>query len=406
MFEQYDFDTILDRMMSNVSDSLDKREGSVIYDALAPAALELANFYSALDMVMNEVFADTASYHYLIKRAAERHIYPREETPAICRMEVMPEDTKISVGDRFNLNDLNYMVTAVMDDKPGSWQLTCETAGIAGNQQMGTLLPVETENELNRMEYAAITEILVPGEDEEDVEAFRERYFASFHNQAYGGNKADYLEKVNAIPGVGGCKVKRAWAGGYKPSGFIPTDVIRNWFESLTEDSFGPAVYGWLSAVYHAAADKLLTVGGTVKVHIISSEFKAPSATLVKNVQDALDPTVSSGEGDGLAPIGHVVNVAGVKEVPIHVGLNIEYKEGYSFAVLKEPIENAIEEYFSRLRQAWASNDSMIVRISQIEYRLLELDGIFDLKDTTLNGQELNIVIDRESIPVRGEIIA
>ena len=108
----------------------------------------------------------------------------------------------------------------------------------------------------------------------------------------------------------------------------------------------------------------------------------------------------------GLAPIGHVVNVAGVKEVPIHVGLNIEYKEGYSFEVLKEPIENAIEEYFSRLRQAWASNDSMIVRISQIEYRLLELDGIFDLKDTTLNGQELNIVIDRESIPVRGEIIA
>ena len=48
MFEQYDFDTILDRMMSNVSDSLDKREGSVIYDSLAHAALELANFYSSL----------------------------------------------------------------------------------------------------------------------------------------------------------------------------------------------------------------------------------------------------------------------------------------------------------------------------------------------------------------------
>ncbi len=141
-------------------------------------------------------------------------------------------------------------------------------------------------------------------------------------------------------------------------------------------------------------------------MHIISSEFKAPSATLVKNVQDTLDPTVSAGEGDGLAPIGHVVNVDGVKEVPIHVGLNIEYKEGYSFAVLKEAIENAIEDYFSRLRQSWASNDSTIVRISQIEYRLLELDGIFDLKDTTLNGQEVNIIIDRESIPVRGEIIA
>lgn len=406
MFEQYDFDTILDRLMSNVSDSLDKREGSVIYDALAPAALELTNFYSTLDMVIDEVFADTASYYFLIKRAAERYIYPKEETPAICRMEVVPSDTKIAIGDRFNLNDLNYIVTAAMDDKAGSYQLNCETAGIAGNQQLGTLLPIETENELNRMEYAAITEILVPGEDEEDVETFRERYFASFHNQAYGGNKADYLEKVNNISGVGGCKVMRAWLGGYNPSEMIPTDVIKDWFESLTEDTIDPTIYGWLSVVYHAAKNKLLTVGGTVKVYVISSEFKAPSATLVKNIQDALDPEVSAGEGDGIAPIGHVVNVIAVKEVPVNIELDIEYKEGYSFFVLKEQIENAIEEYFSRLRQSWAASDSIIVRISQIEYRILELDGIFDLKNTTLNGQEENVIIDGESIPVRGEIIA
>ncbi len=46
------------------------------------------------------------------------------------------------------------------------------------------------------------------------------------------------------------------------------------------------------------------------------------------------------------------------------------------------------------------------MRISQIEYRLLEIEGIFDLKDTTLNGQEVNIVIGRDSVPVRGEVIA
>ena len=406
MFEQFGFETILDRMMSNVSDSLDKREGSVIYDALAPAALELANYYAALDMVMREVFADTASYHFLIKRAAERCIYPKEETPAICRMEVMPADTKITIGDRFNLNDLNYTVTAAMDDKPGSYQITCETAGVAGNQQLGLLLPIETENELNQMERAELTEVLVPGEDEEDVETFRERYFASFHNQAYGGNKADYIEKVNDMPGVGGCKVFRAWHGGYKPSGMIPSDVVARWFESLTEEDFGPVVYGWLQAVYNAAAEKLLTVGGTVKVYIISSEFKAPTETLIKNVQDTLDPTVSAGEGDGAAPIGHVVNVIGVKEFPINIGLSIEYQEGYSFAALREPIENAIDEYLAKLRQSWAKGASLIVRISQIEYRLLEIDGIFDLRDTTLNGQEKNIIIDFESIPVRGEIIA
>jgi len=341
-----------------------------------------------------------------VKRAAERHIYPKEETSAICLMEVVPYDTKITAGDRFNLNDLNYIVTAIMDNKPGLYQLTCETAGIVGNQQLGTLLPIETANELNRMEYAAITEILVPGEDEEDVETFRERYFASFHNQAYGGNKADYIEKVNNIPGVGGCKVIRAWHGGYKPSDMIPTDAVKNWFESVQETMSDPEVYGWLGVVYNAACEKLLTTGGTVKVYIISSEFKSPSNILVKNVQDTLDPAVSAGEGDGVAPIGHVVNVIGVKEYPINIGLNIEYHSGYSFATLKASIEEAIEEYFSGLRQSWDSSGSIIVRISQIEYRLLELDGIFDLKDTTLNGQEENITVGMDSIPVRGDIFA
>ena len=38
MFEENDFDTLMERMLENVSDELDKREGSVIYDAIAPAA--------------------------------------------------------------------------------------------------------------------------------------------------------------------------------------------------------------------------------------------------------------------------------------------------------------------------------------------------------------------------------
>ena len=59
MFEENDFDMLMERMLENVSDELDKREGSVIYDAIAPAALELANMYVALDVVMDEVFIIT-----------------------------------------------------------------------------------------------------------------------------------------------------------------------------------------------------------------------------------------------------------------------------------------------------------------------------------------------------------
>lgn len=180
MFEEFDYDTLLDRMLSNVSNNLDKREGSIIYDAVAPAALELANFYIALDMVMDEVFADSASYYYLIKRAAERGIYPKEETHAICKMEVLPVNTPINIGDRFNLGDLNYTVTSIVNAATGIYQLECDTAGIVGNQQLGDLLVIETEKDTNSMQSAKITEILIPGKRKKMWKHFGKDIFLLF----------------------------------------------------------------------------------------------------------------------------------------------------------------------------------------------------------------------------------
>lgn len=405
MFEKMDFDELTDRMLSNVSDKFDKREGSVIYDAIAPAALELAEFYVALDMLVDEVYADSASYYYLIKRAAERGITPKEETCAVGRMEVTPVETPISLGDRFNLGDLNYIVTSIIDVDAGSYHIECETAGTIGNQQLGDLLPLETENELNNMESATLTEIIVPGKEEEDVESFRERYFASFNNESFGGNKTDYIEKVNNIAGVGGCKPIRAWKGDHNPSKMIPNETVQKWFGQQSEEILGYEVYTWLNEVFGAANEKLLTVGGTVKVIIISSEYGTPSQSLVQMVQEELDPMDTTGEGDGIAPIGHVVNVVGVEETSINISTSIEYSEGFSFSNMQESIESAIDSYFLELRESWASNNNLIIRISQIESRLLGLDGIVDVKDTMLNGVNENIVLDVNCIPVRGDVI-
>ena len=43
MFEDYSYDNLLAEMLSNVATDVDKREGSIIFDTLSPAALELAN---------------------------------------------------------------------------------------------------------------------------------------------------------------------------------------------------------------------------------------------------------------------------------------------------------------------------------------------------------------------------
>ena len=45
MYEQYKAEFLLERMLSRVDDKIDKREGSVIYDALAPASVEADIYY-------------------------------------------------------------------------------------------------------------------------------------------------------------------------------------------------------------------------------------------------------------------------------------------------------------------------------------------------------------------------
>ena len=70
MYEQETFEVILNRMLDKVPDGVDKREGSIIYDALAPAAVEMAQMYIELDINANLKFADTASGEYLDRAVA------------------------------------------------------------------------------------------------------------------------------------------------------------------------------------------------------------------------------------------------------------------------------------------------------------------------------------------------
>lgn len=404
MYENKDFDTIMEEMLDSVSDKLDKREGSVIYDAIAPMAMELAQAYIDMDMILNESYADTASYYYLIKRAAERGIYPKEETYAVCKMVVEPVYAPISIGDRFALGDLNYEVSSIIDASAGCYQLTCETAGIVGNQQLGDLLTIESKEDLNDMETAAITEILIPGEEEEDVEDFRKRYFDSFTNISFAGNVADYKTRIADLNGVGACKVYRAWEKGFTPLTFIPPETVGEWIKKQSADTVGAQVYEWLKNVYDAANDRLLTVGGTVGLYIISSEFKAPSESLVKSVQNLVDPDEYAGEGIGLAPIGHVVKVAGVKEIPINISIKAVYKTGYTFNTLKESIQKVIDNYLNELSVSWSNETNLVVRKSQIESRVLLLDGVLDVTETLLNGKEDNVILNEDEIPVRGDV--
>lgn len=386
---------ILERMLSRVSDKFDKREGSVIFDTHSPTALELEILYVELNTLIAEAYGDSASREFLIRRCKERGITPYEATYAILKGEFTPANIDVT-GQRFNIGSMNFIVTEKIAD--GEYQVQCETPGIVGNQQLGTMIPIDY---IQGLETAELTEILIPGEDEEETEDLRTRYFDSFNEKAFGGNVRDYLEKTNAIPGVGSTKVTRVWNNDLRPAEMIPSAAVQAWYNTIHPTLTGE-VAAWLETVFNAAADEKLTTGGTVLLTILNSDFGVASDTLIQTVQQTIDPDEYAGEGYGVAPIGHIVKVESAKAQNVIVKTNIVFDVGYGWSNLQSSINDVISNYLLELRKSWANNPYLVVRISQIETRLLGINGIVDIGNTKINGISDNLTLGKYEVPVFG----
>ncbi len=397
MYEDTTYEAILQRMLARVPDRFDKREGSVIWDTHSPTAIELQILYIELDSVLREAYGDTASREFLILRCRERGIHPREATKAVLKGVFVPGSIDVA-GQRFNIGDMNYVVRGKIAD--GEYQVECETAGKAGNQFFGAMIPMEY---IKGLQSAELTGILIPGEDEEGTEELRQRYFSSFRENAFGGNRADYLEKTNAIPGVGRTKVTRVWNSDVSPADMIPKEGVETWYDGIKGTLSGD-VRHWLDSVFQAAKQKKLTIGGTVLLTIIDSEFGPASETLVEAVQAAIDPEVNAGEGFGLAPIGHVVRVESAAARTVDIRTDITFEPGYGWGSLQAPIEDAVAAYLLELRKGWADSSSLVVRISQIDNRILNVPGIIDVQETLVNGARGNLELGEYEIPVLGGV--
>mgnify|MGYP000705380381 CR=1 FL=1 len=91
MYEDMTFENIMDRCLDRVSSSIDKREGSVVYDAIAPAAAELAIMYIELAYLMDRAFPDTESGDDLFaKEVSSEHRQPPQFERAILKTETAP----------------------------------------------------------------------------------------------------------------------------------------------------------------------------------------------------------------------------------------------------------------------------------------------------------------------------
>src|SRR5690625_3821260 len=128
VYEDQTYEVILNRMLARVPGSLDRREGSIIYDALAPAAAELAQMYIELGVTSNRVSVDTATGDDLTELAYQQSVFRRLATHAI-RLGVF--NTDVPIGSRFGAERLTYRVIEKVTDF--EYWLECEQPGEVGN---------------------------------------------------------------------------------------------------------------------------------------------------------------------------------------------------------------------------------------------------------------------------------
>lgn len=350
MYENQTYEKILERTLKRVATDIDKSEGSLVMNAIAPVSAEHASIYILLDGAIRDGYADTATREYLILRAKERGIYPDSATYAQLKGKFNME---IPIGSRFNLNELNYKATAFIESVEGFYYYTmeCETIGTSGNKYTGALSSIEY---IHKDLTGELVEVTIPARDEESTESLRAKYFNSFESSAFGGNMKDYQKKCKEL-GAGGAVVVPVWAG-----------------------------------------------GGTVKLVIIDTEYNVASTELVTAIQQSIDP-IPQGTGTGWAPIGHTVTVVPATKLPVNIKCSFSFHDGYDWDKVNADITGAVKAYLLEKRKAWEEGNIEIL-IADITTVFMSVTGVKDVSGITLNNKAENLLLTPEELPVLGGV--
>lgn len=346
------FEEIMESMLAAIDADFDTREGAIIYDALAPAAAELAELYIDLQNVEDLAFIDTSSGDRLRQKGSEvLGDTGLAATFAVIKGEF--RDTSVAlfdvpIGSRYRLGDVVYAVTTSIST--GLFECTAETAGVVGNQT-GSMVPVTNVAGLGT---AVSLEVLILGEDAETDEEYRARYVETVVNTPKDGNIAQYKEWANEFGGIGNNKVFPLWNG-----------------------------------------------PNTVKQSILDSDNGVASSTLIDDYQAYLDPTTDPGEGEGQAPIGAIVTVTTASELTVDTTATITLTSGYTIGQAITEVTGLLQDFYKN------SVNYQLDQVTIIETGSVILSAVSVQSVSSgilLNGVNADLALAAEQIPIVGTV--
>ena len=367
LYDDRTYENLMEEMRSDLSDDIDQQEGSFVDLALGKQAVRLEEAYENLEYVYDNMFVDTQDREHLIESGVEAGQPIDEGSQAVvlatinCECEegtvfsAMDSEYNYEVGDYVGRIDVESV-----DDEGDpvilsyyQYQLIAEDVGVEPGSYTGDIEPADF---MDDFEEGWIVSLITAGEDEEDTEAYRERRLQAFQTKACAGNRAYYKEVIKDLDNVGGVKMQRRQAG-----------------------------------------------SSYIEAYIQNAEHRAASSTLLAAVKAAVDPTEYTGEGYGLAPIGHQVTVQSATETTVNIAVTLVLESGLEYEDIASQVRAKCEEYISGLREVWENESYLIVRISGLETKILEIEGVHDVS-LTINGSASNLQLGTYAIPVLGTV--
>ena len=341
MVEAKTYEEIMEAYYKKLPEGIDSREGTLAYILGSAMGIRLAEMYEDLKIIENNCYCDTATGEVLEKAVKLVGIERRGKTNAVVRME---GDKNFCVGDVFLGGGYEYVITACEDEY---YLAQCKTKGVAPNAYLGEVLP---KGDTLGFAGMSIVSVVANGEDVEDDKSLRGRFLDIINCPVCTGNMSYYKEAIHTISGVGGIKV-------------VPVSEGR----------------------------------GTVKVIITDEAYDVATEDLISYVKSVLDPEETSGQGYGLVPIGHRVEVETVEKVDVSIEVEVLNKAGEDAVGYYRQARAKLPEIFKEINETWDKNDNIVLMDRVIEDYFYSL-GARDVNVISMNGSANRLILNENQI--------
>ncbi|MZP42654.1 baseplate j family protein [Heliobacterium gestii] len=340
-------------MLDAVPGDLDKREGSFVWDAIAPASIELAQLYIALERVLALAFAGDhrgAAYGlYLERRAAEHGLLRNAATKATGEVTFAGSDGAVIPAGTLvaTTGGIRFVTTAATTVQGGKARAIVESVepGDRANVPSGavTMLPMSIPG-VTGVENKAAME---GGTEAETDAALTARLLEKVRHPSTSGNVAHYLQWAKEVAGVGDARVLPLWNG-----------------------------------------------PGTVKVILIDAEKRPAAASIVADTAAHIE---------SVRPIGASVTVESAAGLAINVTAEVTLDMSVP-GTTKEKVSALFEAALQQHLQDIAFRQSY-VSYARMGTLLMNIPGVQDYANMTINGGTANLSLADTQVAVAGTVV-